>query len=87
MFVWQFWLGMFFGILFIMFWLLKDELIFQIRVDKKMGKGTLKTLSDKCGLSQMAVYRLVEGGWRYEEKLNEPARWVNPMVSLQNPST
>jgi hypothetical protein len=87
MFVWQFWLGMIVGILFIMGWMLKDEIRFQIKIDKKMGKGTLKNLSEKSGISPMACYRLVEAGWKYEERLNEPSRWVNPMASLQNLST
>lgn len=87
MFVWQFWAGMIIGMIFIMLWMFFGEIRYQIKLDERMSRDAFKMLELKSGLSRLTCYRLIDAGWRYEERLNEPSRWVNPMASLKNLNT
>ena len=40
-------------------------------------------LTHKTGLRFATVRNLLVNGWTYEEELNKPSRWVNPLAQLQ----
>jgi len=49
-------------------------------VDNKFVWAVVK----KTGLRFSTVRNLLVNGWTYEEKLNEPSRWVSPLARLES---
>lgn len=50
---------------------------------KNVTEKAIQEVSTRTGLSHSTVEDLLMKGWTYEEKIDEPPKWLHPMFRVK----